>query len=393
MYGDAIMKVLVVLTYYRPHTSGLTIYAERLAKAMVALGHQVTVLTMRYDPALPEREVVDGVVIQRVNVLVRISKGCIAPAMGVMVHRLIKEHDVVHLHLPQFDAAGVALRARLMKKPCVITYHCDLQLVPSLFNRVVNTVVDVMNNIAATSAHRVVTYTQDYGDNSPYLSRYRHKREVILPPVDLPRVSEDEVRAYRSSFNPSGRAPVVAMAARLAAEKGVEVLLDALPPLFERFPDAMVVFAGQYKNVLSEQAYADRLMPRIEPLVASGRWVWLGILPPPMMARLFRSIDLLVVPSLNSTESFGLVQIEAMMSGVPVVASNLPGVRQPVLTSGMGRIAQIGDSADLARAMLEVLTEREKYLRDPEQIREKYAASRCATEYEKLFQRLREELG
>ena len=47
------MKILIVLTYYRPHISGLTIYAERLAHALVKRGHQVTVLTSRFDPALP----------------------------------------------------------------------------------------------------------------------------------------------------------------------------------------------------------------------------------------------------------------------------------------------------------------------------------------------------
>lgn len=386
------MKILVVLTYYRPHTSGLTIYAERLAKSLVAAGHSVTVLTMRFDPALPEREVIDGVVIERVNVLLRISKGCIAPALGMTVQRLIKEHDVVHLHLPQFDAAGVALRARLLRKPCVITYHCDLQLTPSPFNALVNLVVDTMNNIAALAAHRVVTYTQDYGDHSPYLSRYRRKREIILPPVDLPRVSDQDVQEYQAVFNPLRRRPVIAMAARLAAEKGVEVLLDALPQIFERHPEALVVFAGQYQNVICEEAYARRVLPRIEPLLTAGRWAWLGILPPVKMAQLFRAIDLLVVPSLNSTESFGLVQIEAMMSGVPVVASNLPGVRQPVLTSGMGEIAAIGDSADLARGILKVLENRESYQRDPEEIRAKYSAARCAAAYEELFTRISTEL-
>jgi glycosyltransferase involved in cell wall biosynthesis len=348
---------------------------------------------MRYDKSLPEFEVSEGVSIRRANVWLRISKGCIAPSFGFLASRLVREHDVVHLHLPQFDAAGVALRARLWKKPCVITYHCDLQLVPTIFNRIVNGVVDVMNNVAALAAHRIVTYTSDYGDHSPYLSRYRRKREVILPPVDLPRVSEKEASDYQVSYNPGARRPVIAMAARLAAEKGVEVLLDALPTIAQRYPDLMVVFAGQYENVMSEEAYAARVLPRIEPLIAEGRWRWLGVLPPETMAKLFRSIDILVVPSLNSTESFGLVQIEAMMSGVPVVASNLPGVRQPVLTSGMGLIAEIGDPGSLAERILEVLENKEAFQRDPEVIRTQYSADRCAKEYEALFERLQKSLA
>ena len=50
------MKILTVLTYYRPHTSGLTIYAERLAQAFVKRGHEVTIMTTQYDPSLPQEE-------------------------------------------------------------------------------------------------------------------------------------------------------------------------------------------------------------------------------------------------------------------------------------------------------------------------------------------------
>jgi len=64
----------------------------------------------------------------------------------------------------------------------------------------------------------------------------------------------------------------------------------------------------------------------------------------------------LVIPSLNSTEAFGLVQIEAMINGVPSIASNLPGVRQPVQMHGMGRVTPIGSSSALAEALIEVLS-------------------------------------
>src|SRR5512147_361614 len=114
------MRILTVLTYYRPHTSGLTIYAERLAHAFVARGHEVTVFTTQYQKDLPLEEFQDGVRIIRVPVAVRVSKGVIAPRFGWMATYLVRQHDVVHLHLPQFDAPGVALRAQLMHKPTVL---------------------------------------------------------------------------------------------------------------------------------------------------------------------------------------------------------------------------------------------------------------------------------
>src|SRR4051812_33382777 len=111
------MKVLVALTYYRPHVSGLTIYAERLARELVRRGHSVTALTSQFDPKLPQRETLHGVDVIRVPVAMRVSKGVIMPTIGLQATRLVPAHDVVHLHLPQLDATGIGIRGRLWRKP------------------------------------------------------------------------------------------------------------------------------------------------------------------------------------------------------------------------------------------------------------------------------------
>jgi len=382
------MKILTVLTYYRPHTSGLTIYAERLARAFARRGHQVTVMTTQYDPSLPREETLDGVRIVRVPVTARISKGVLAPAFGLVATKLVLQHDVVQMHLPQFDAPGVALRGRLFGKPAVLTYHCDLLLPPGLFNRFVNAVVDFQNNLAGMLSNHIVTYTQDYADNSPYLSRYASKLTPILPPVELPDPLPGAVRAFADEHHVKERRPVIGMAARLAAEKGVEVLLDALPTILKKYPKAQVLFAGTYQNVMGEQAYSDRLMPRIREYEIAGHWKFLGNLDPVEMAAFYPSLDVLTVPSLNSTEAFGLVQIEAMMNGVPCVPSALPGVRQPVSMHRMGRVARIGDPADVAESILEVLNEPGKFRGDIESIKKTYDPDSVAAEYEKLFKKL-----
>jgi len=382
------MKILTVLTYYRPHTSGLTIYAERLARAFARRGHQVTVMTTQYDPSLLLEETMEGVKIIRVPIAARISKGVIAPTFGLVATKLVAQHDVVQMHLPQFDAPGVAFRGRLFGKPAVLTYHCDLLLPPGFFNRFVNAVVDFQNNMAGMLSDHIVTYTQDYADNSPYLSRYASKLTPILPPVELPNPLPGAVQAFAEEHHIKERQPVIGMAARFAAEKGVEVLLDALPTILKKYPKAQVLFAGAYQNVMGEQVYSDRLMPRIREYEIGGHWMFLGNLDPVEMAAYYPNLDVLTVPSLNSTEAFGLVQIEAMMNGVPCVPSALPGVRQPVLMHGMGRVAQIGDPADLAGCLLEVLDEPDKYRGNVESIKKAYDPDSIAGEYEKLFERL-----
>ncbi|HLO32021.1 MAG TPA: glycosyltransferase family 4 protein [Anaerolineales bacterium] len=382
------MKILTVLTYYRPHTSGLTIYAERLARAFVKRGHQVTVMTTQYDPSLLLEEAMDGVRVIRVPVAARISKGVIAPTFGWVATKLVAQHDVVQMHLPQFDAPGVAFRGRLFGKPAVLTYHCDLLLPPGFFNRFVNAVVDFQNNMAGILSNHIVTYTQDYADHSPYLSRFASKLTPILPPVELPEPLPGAVQAFAEEHHIEERYPVIGMAARFAAEKGVEVLLDALPTILKKYPKAQVLFAGTYQNVMGEQVYSDRLMPRIREYEMAGHWTFLGNLEPVEMAAYYPNLDVLTVPSLNSTEAFGLVQIEAMMNGVPCVPSALPGVRQPVMMHGMGRVAQIGDPDDLAGCILEVLSDPGKYRGDIESIKKAYKPDSIAAEYEKLFAKL-----
>jgi glycosyltransferase involved in cell wall biosynthesis len=168
----------------------------------------------------------------------------------------------------------------------------------------------------------------------------------------------------------------------------VEVLLEAMPAILAKYPKAQVLFAGQYEDVMGEQAYAARLMPRIRAYEADGHWTFLGILDPQQMAAFYPNLDVITVPSLNSTEAFGLVQIEAMMHGVPSVPSALPGVRQPVLMHGMGRVAEIGDPASLASAILAVLDEAERFKGNPTEVARQYDPDTVAAEYEKLFEKL-----
>ncbi|MDK1046083.1 MAG: glycosyltransferase family 4 protein [Anaerolineales bacterium] len=379
------MKILVALTYYRPHISGLTIYVQRLAEALADMGHSVTVLTSRYDAALSLNEDMDGVRVVRVPVAFRLSKGVVMPRFGLEATRLVRSHDVLSLHLPQFDAAGLALRGSLMGRPTVLTYHCDLKLPVGLVNRAANLTVGLANGVSAKFADRIVAYTMDYAENSPFLSRYLDKVQVIPPPVEVPPIEENELNKFRDD-HAIQTGPVIGMASRLAAEKGVEILLRALPVILERYPEARVMFAGQYLNVLGEAEYATRLEPLLSEF--NSQWTFLGVLRPREMAAFFRSCDVTVLPSLNSTESFGLVQIESMICGTPVVASDLPGVRQPVLTTGMGKISAIGDEEALAQAILEVLQNPGAFRTAAEELRSKFDPRQTASAYVQLFEEL-----
>ena len=380
------MRILIALTYYRPHYSGLTIYTERLAKALAQQGHHVTVLTSRFDKRLPHVEVVDGVHVIRLPIAARISKGVLMPSMPLRAWREVRKADVVHLHLPQLDAAPIALLARLVGKPVLLTYHCDLLLPPGFINRLANFASDIANHASALLANLIVTNTRDYAENSPFLSRYIDKVHPIPPPVYVPPVTPSAVEALRNKLNLRPDQPVIGMVGRLAAEKGAEYLARAMPQVLESYPDARVVHAGQYQDVMGEEAYANMLAPLIADL--GSHWQFLGLIPDEELAAFFHMCDLIVTPSTNSTESFGMVQVEAMTCGTPAITSDLPGMRCPVLETGMGKIFPERDVDAFADAIKAVLADRAEYLGDVAAITQRYAPETIAAEYLVLLEKL-----
>ena len=380
------MKILIALTYYRPHISGLTIYVERLAQALAARGHRVTVLTSHYRRDLPYREEIEGVTVLRHPVAFRLSKGSIMPGFLSRAFALMRAHDVASVHLPQAEGGPLAVIGRfLARTPVVLTYHCDLQLPPGMLNRAIDRAVFVSNWIAAQFAHRIVAYTEDYARHSPLLSRFQSKIVVIYPPVVMPPPDARAVAALKQKYHAEGHT-VVGFAARFAEEKGVSYLINSLPFVREKIPNVKYLFAGEYENVIGENVWE-----RLQPLIKQYREYleFLGPLPNREMGNFFGACDVLTVPSINSTESFGLVQVEAMLSGCPVVASNLPGVREPIRLTGMGEIVPSKDARALAEGIVRVLQNRAAYVRPRAEIEALFSLEQTVRQYEALFESLR----
>jgi glycosyltransferase involved in cell wall biosynthesis len=200
----------------------------------------------------------------------------------------------------------------------------------------------------------------------------------------LAEPSPAAVKSFRRRHGLEGR-PSVAFAGRLAVEKGIEVILAALPELKRHLPGLVVLFAGPSNDVVGESGYRERLAPA---LAAQGDdWRFLGTLDPEgELPAFYAAADCLVLPSLNSTESFGLVQVEAMLCGTPVVASDLPGVRHPVQATGMGEVVPVGDAQALAAAVGRVIRDRGRYVRPRGDVNAALGLRETIDSYERLFE-------
>ena len=377
------MRILTALTYYRPHYSGLTIYAERLAKALVERGHAVTVLTSQYDRALHRQEACHGVQVERLPVLLRISKGVIMPGMLKAAWQLVRQSDGVLLHLPQLDAAPVALISRLLGKPVIITYHCDLTLPPGLIHRLANLASNLANHLTARLAQVIVHNSQDYAEHSPFLKKYLGKVHAVPPPIEIAPASPQDMASFQHKADIQPGQRLIGIAARLASEKGVEYLAQALPLVLQKHPTARVLMVGPYQNIVGEEAYARRLAPLIASL--GDHWSFFGVLENGEFSAFLQSCEVTVLPSINPTESYGMVQVESMACGTPVIATDRPGVRVPVQVTGMGKVVPQADAPTLAQAIIEVLDHPERYQGSPQALLAASTPEAVAEKYEMLF--------
>jgi glycosyltransferase involved in cell wall biosynthesis len=379
--GERKLKILICLLYYFPHRTGLTIHVQRVAEELVRRGHQVTVLTARYRSDLPRDDVDmhEGVRIVRLWAPIRLSRGFIMPAYPLAAYQLMREHDVVSIHTPMLETALVSLIAGLTRRKVVITHHGDLILPKTPLNRFIQETMFAFFRMAASASPRLLAYSQDYAEHSYYFRPYMHKVSVNYPPILMPLPDPQRVEELRSEWAREG-GPVIGFAGRFVEEKRPDLLIRALEIINVRYPNARVVFCGEY-----DIAYEDT-WERQQPLVNQYRdqLIFLGLREDPQeMADFYAACDVLALTS--DTECFALVQVEAMLCGTPVVMTDTPGGRVPVQNTGMGLLATMGDWASIGRAIVEVLDAPERFRKPRAFIERVFNFQHTVDEYERHF--------
>ncbi len=375
------MRILSILTYYHPHWTGLTQHAQRVAEGLAARGHTVTVLATRHTFDLPRDEMVNGVRVIRLLALARFSRGMIAPAFPLAAAQLIAEHDVVQIHTPLPEAALVGLLCRATKRPLLMTHHGDVVMPSGPFNQFVQTAAYLVLRTAGRLADRVTSYSRDYAAHSRLLQHFTHKLSYIYPPVDIPDPDQTAAMTWRAELGLTDRL-VVGFAGRWVEEKGFDYLLQALPILRQTHPTVHFVYAG-------DRAVYDDFYERCKPLVeAQAEYLsFLGLIrDAQQMANFYHMCDVFTLPS--RTDMFALVQVEALLSGTPLVTSDIPGARVVVQETGMGVLVTPHDPTRLAAGIADVLDHPQRYQPDSQAVRAIFDTERSLDRYEQTMTEL-----
>lgn len=337
------MKVCVISSYYPPHLSGISQTVADFAEGLAGRGHDVSVVSVHTNKHTKScKSFVRGVKVYRARSLGYIGRAPVSPAFVKAMLREANRADVVHVHLPLPEAAIVA---SFVHRPIVVTYHCDVDFgatIPML-DFIAIRLGDCFHKLLLRRSSFVTASTVDYARSSRLgghiLSRFRE----LMSPI---RRSSEIALSRRPPPQKSDDASIfVGFLGRASNEKGLGVLADAIGNV----GDARVkVIVGGNPSPIGQTTGAAHDLAR---LCANVRVECRGELDEDGVEQFFRDIDLLVVPSTSRLESLSLSQVQSILNGVPVLVSDLPGVRHFVDRYPVGRKSPAGDSDALARAI------------------------------------------
>ncbi len=369
------MKLLFVLTYYTPHWTGLTEHARRLAEGLVDRGYSVRVIATQHDASLPLVETIRGVQVIRCPVWFRLSRTLVSPSFVFKSWSLINDADCVIVYTPLAEVVLIIAMAKIQKKKMIIIHNGDLILPKGAINRMIELIFDYSSRIAGILADRLIAYSDDYAKHSRFLSRFLHKTTAILS-----LFPQDDRQRRKTLALPKGKTPIIGFAGRFVEEKGFDILIKSIPFVLKKYPNALFVFSGETR--MSYERFYERMLPLIERF--RPYLLFLGKRSQEEMPSFYTSLDVFVLPSRSDCLAF--VQVEAMLAGVPVVATDIPGARVPVKETGMGVLVKPEDPEDLARGICEVVRNPSRYKKNKDKVLSMFDYAKTLDKYEKLIQ-------
>lgn len=336
------VRILQIGKFYPPHMGGIEIHLQTLCQELRR--HAEVKVVVANDARRPNRAQVDGVNVARMGKLFDLAAAPVCAGMAREIRR--SEADIVHLHTPNPTGALAYLASRHRGR-LVVTWHSDI-----LRQRMLRRIITPVDQLVLRLASAVVVTSENYLKTSRPLSGYQSKCRVIPYGIALETFDgarDHEVEEIRRRYGPR----IVLAVGRMVYYKGFEYLVSAM----RRVRGTLVLIGdGPLRATLKREAANYGVADRI---------AFVGELQNEATPPYYRAADVFVLPSIARTEAFGIVQIEAMASGTPVVNTRLDSGVPSVSIDGMtGLTVAPGNPHALGEAINRLLDDpplREQY--------------------------------
>jgi rhamnosyl/mannosyltransferase len=354
--ADVGLRVCHLGKFYAPASGGMESHVRTLARAQAELGAEVRVVCVNHRDrrgddvtwetfaATETVEEWDGPVrLTRVGRRASLARFDVCPGLPAALARLRGRVDLLHLHAPN-PTMLLTLAAVRPPAPVVVTHHSDV-----VRQRRLVLAIRPFEHLVYGRAAVIVSNSPGYADGSPLLQAYRAKLRVLPMGVDLSPYQNpgDAALDYAGRLRREHGAPLWIAVGRLVYYKGLDNAIRALVAVPGKL---MIVGEGPLEAGLRRLA---------EEVGVAGRVLWSGRLTDEQLVGAYHAATALWFPSNARSEAFGLVQVEAMASGCPVINGAVPasGVCWVSRHEETGLTTPLNDAAALSRAANRLLTE------------------------------------
>ena len=339
--NDDRYNILHVGKYYPPHMGGIETYLQSLVRRQ-ARSCTVKVIVAN-DGIRSIHECKDGAELFRLGCLGTIKSMPLCPTLPWHIGKA--QTDIIHMHMPN-PAAAFAYIVSRCQIPLVITHHSD-----TTGRANIRRLSEPFVQEAMRRAFRIIVTSRRYADTSMELELHLDKIEVIPHGIDPSRFAEPDQRTVSNIQSRYGPRLIIAIG-RLVPFKGFEILIQAM----QKVPgNLLLIGEGPLRKHLEGLAIECGI---------SGRVFFAGEIDNSQIVNYLSAADVFTMPSISRAESFGIVQLEAMAAGIPVVnTSSDSGVPDVSLDGITGMTVPPADACALAHALTTLLTDREARLK------------------------------
>jgi glycosyltransferase involved in cell wall biosynthesis len=332
--------IVHIAKYYPPSQGGIERVVQTYAEAFAALGHRVTVIAFADRDGRDDEQPVPGVHVVRFASDINVARGQFSRRYFAAVQRLAQSADIIHMHEPN-PLGTVALLMQRGSTPIHITWHADITR-----HWYAMPVVKPLQAALCRRATSIQVSSASLQRSSYMLHRFPEKTAVVPLGLDLTPFLDGDTAARGDAWRAKLGGRYVLAVGRLASYKGYDVLLQALAGT-----DIRMVIAGQ--GSLHNELIALRGKLGLDATVT-----FLGSVEESDLGGLYAGCAFFAFPSSGNGEAFGLVQVEAMASGKPVINTRLDtGVPEVSLDGVTGITVPPRDAVALRAALLELWTD------------------------------------
>ena len=350
------MKITIVNSFLPPWRGGAETYTYNLAKGLAVRGHEVTV-HCGSDPLQPGTSRESKVKIARHRILSRLYGTPIMP--GIMRALRFADADILHGNFPSpYIACMVALASKRRVIPAVLTWHNDLPPVTSGARALIEVHDKLVLPRYVRFYRKVISTSAYYAQRSRIISQLGSRVQVIPNGVDCDRFNPTvDGSKVRESVRLGNRFTVIFVGAltKWHRYKGLDILLQAMNNKELREEKVALIVVGD--GELRPQYLAMTRDIALDDMVS-----FVGNIDDERLPEYYAASDLLVLPSKDISEGFGLTLLEANASGKPVIASRVGGIPSVVRERYNGVLVPPNDPQSLAKAIVE-------FVRNPSQAR------------------------